>query len=92
MIVYFGRFGDAVRCYQILGVRSTRMRVAFSREPVCFWREAKVGFVESTPVILADMEGRLCEDLKIYKEVEDPQRLGVYRGQSWGFWGIALSR
>jgi ABC-type transporter Mla subunit MlaD len=70
MVVYFGRFGDAVRSYYQIRVEYPNASGLLKGASVLL-AGAKVGMVETAPVILPDMEG-VYVDLKIYKEVEIP--------------------
>lgn len=70
MVVYFGRFGDAVRSYYQVRVEYPNASGLLKGASVLL-AGAKVGFVESNPVILPDMDG-VYVNLKIYEDVEIP--------------------
>lgn len=70
MVVYFGRFGDAVRSYYQIRVEYPNASGLLQGAGVLL-AGAKIGAVESAPVILPDMNG-VYVILKIYKEVEIP--------------------
>lgn len=70
MVVYFGRFGDAVRSYYQIRVEYPNASGLLKGAGVLL-AGAKVGFVESDPVILDDMEG-VYVNLKIYDNVKIP--------------------
>lgn len=70
MVVYFGRFGDAVRSYYQIRVEYPNASGLLKGAGVLL-AGAKVGFVESNPVILDDMEG-VYVNLKIYDDVKIP--------------------
>lgn len=70
MVVYFGRFGDAVRQYYQIRVEYPNAS-GLLRGASVLLAGAKVGSVETAPVILPNMDG-VYVMLKIYKEVEIP--------------------
>lgn len=70
MVVYFGRFGEAVRSYYPLRVEYPNASGVLKGAAVLL-AGAKVGVVETAPVILDDMEG-VYVNLKIYEEVKIP--------------------
>jgi len=70
MVVYFGRFGDAVRSYYQIRVEYPNASGLLKGAGVLL-AGAKVGFVDSNPVILDDMEG-VYVNLKIYDDVKIP--------------------
>ncbi len=70
MVVYFGRFGDAVRQYYQIRVEYPNAS-GLLRGASVLLAGAKVGSVETAPVILPNMDG-VYVMLNIYKEVEIP--------------------
>lgn len=80
MVVYFGRFGDGLKQYYTLRVEYPNASGIFKGASVLL-AGAKVGMVESAPVILPDMNG-VYLTLKIYKDVEIPSKSTFAIGSS----------
>lgn len=80
MVVYFGRFGDAVRGYYDLRAEFPDASGIYKGAGVLL-AGAKIGIVESNPVILPDMDG-VYVNLKIYDNVEIPSKSDFLIGSS----------
>lgn len=80
MVVYFGRFGDSIRGFYRIRVEYANASGIYKGGSVLL-AGAKVGFVESDPVILPDMEGVFL-NLKIYEEVKIPSAAEFSIGSS----------
>ena len=80
MVVYFGRFGDGMKQYYTLRVEFSNASGIFKGASVLL-AGAKVGMVESPPVILPDMNG-VYLTLKIYKDVAIPSKSTFSIGSS----------
>lgn len=80
MVVYFGRFGDGLKQYYTLRVEYPNASGIFKGASVLL-AGAKVGMVESAPVILPDMNG-VYLTLKIYSDVEIPSKSTFAIGSS----------
>jgi phospholipid/cholesterol/gamma-HCH transport system substrate-binding protein len=80
MVVYFGRFGDAVRGYYPLTAEFPDASGIYKGASVLL-AGAKVGMVESNPEILPNMDG-VSVRLKIYEDVEIPSRSDFLVGSS----------
>jgi phospholipid/cholesterol/gamma-HCH transport system substrate-binding protein len=80
MVVYFGRFGDAVRGYYQIQVHFPDASGIYKGAGVLL-AGAKIGMVENNPVILPDMDG-VSVNLKIYEEVEIPSKSEFLVGSS----------
>ena len=80
MVVYFGRFGDAVRSYYQVQVEYPNASGIY-RGAAVLLAGAKVGMVETAPVILPDMNG-VSVGLKIYEDVEIPSKAEFSIGSS----------
>lgn len=70
MVVYFGRFGEAVRSYYPLTVEYPNASGILKGASVLL-AGAKVGVVDTPPVLMEDLEG-VRVGLKIYEDVEIP--------------------
>jgi phospholipid/cholesterol/gamma-HCH transport system substrate-binding protein len=80
MVVYFGRFGDAVRGYYPLTAEFADASGIYKGASVLL-AGAKVGMVESNPEILPNMDG-VSVRLKIYENVEIPSKSEFLVGSS----------
>ncbi len=80
MVVYFGRFGDAVRSYYTLRAEFPDASGIYKGAGVLL-AGAKIGSVENNPVILPNMDG-VYVDLKIYEDVEIPSKSEFLIGSS----------
>ena len=65
MVVYFGRFGESIRDYYQIRVEYPNSSGIYKGASVLL-AGARVGSVESDPVILPDLDG-VYVNLKIYK-------------------------
>jgi phospholipid/cholesterol/gamma-HCH transport system substrate-binding protein len=80
MVVYFGRFGDAVRGFYRIRAEFADASGIYKGASVLL-AGAKVGLVENNPVILPNMDG-VAVDLKIYENVEIPGKAEFLVGSS----------
>lgn len=80
MVVYFGRFGDTVRGYYQIRAEFPDASGIYKGAGVLL-AGAKIGMVESNPVILPNMDG-VSVDLKIYENVEIPSKAEFLIGSS----------
>ncbi len=80
MVVYFGRFGEGLKQYYTLRVEYPNASGIFKGASVLL-AGAKVGMVESAPVILPDMNG-VYLTLKIYSDVKIPSKSTFSIGSS----------
>jgi len=80
MVVYFGRFGDAVRDYYDIRAEFPDASGIYKGAGVLL-AGAKVGIVGNDPVILPDMDG-VYVNLKIYDDVEIPSKSQFLIGSS----------
>lgn len=80
MVVYFGRFGDAVRGYYSIQAHFSDASGIYKGAGVLL-AGAKIGMVENNPVILPNMDG-VSITLKIYEEVEIPSKSEFLIGSS----------
>jgi len=80
MVVYFGRFGDAVHGYYNIRAEFTDASGVYKGVGVLL-AGAKVGIVGNDPVILPDMQG-VYVNLKIYDDVEIPNKSQFLIGSS----------
>lgn len=80
MVVYFGRFGDGVRSYYKLRVEFANASGLFKGASVLL-AGAKIGTVDSNPVILPDMDGVYIM-VKIYEDVKIPSKSEFSIGSS----------
>lgn len=80
MVVYFGRFGDAVRGYYDLRAEFPDASGIYKGAGVLL-AGAKVGIVGNDPVILPNMDG-VSVNLKIYDDVEIPSKSQFLIGSS----------
>ena len=70
MVVYLGRFGESIRDYYQIRVEYPNASGIYKGASVLL-AGARVGSVESDPVILPDLDG-VYVNLKIYKELQIP--------------------
>jgi phospholipid/cholesterol/gamma-HCH transport system substrate-binding protein len=80
MVVYFGRFGDAVRGYYPIRAEFADASGIYKGASVLL-AGAKIGMVENNPVILPNMDG-VAVNLKIYEDVEIPSKSEFLVGSS----------
>jgi phospholipid/cholesterol/gamma-HCH transport system substrate-binding protein len=80
MVVYFGRFGDAVRGYYDIRAEFADASGIYKGASVLL-AGAKIGKVENNPVILPNMDG-VAVDLKIFEDVEIPSKSEFLVGSS----------
>lgn len=80
MVVYFGRFGDAVRGYYQIRAEFPDASGIYKGAGVLL-AGAKIGMVENNPVILPNMDG-VSVNLKIYEDVEIPSKAEFLIGSS----------
>ena len=80
MVVYFGRFGDAVRGYYGIRAEFADASGIYKGASVLL-AGAKVGKVENNPVILPNMDG-VAVDLQIFEDVEIPSKAEFLIGSS----------
>jgi len=80
MVVYFGRFGDAVHGYYTIRAEFPDASGVYKGVGVLL-AGAKVGIVGNDPVILPDMQG-VYVNLKIYDDVEIPNKSQFLIGSS----------
>lgn len=80
MVVYFGRFGDSLRGSYTLTVEYPNASGIYKGANVLL-AGAKVGIVNTPPVILPEMNG-VSIDLKIYEDVEIPSKSEFTIGSS----------
>jgi phospholipid/cholesterol/gamma-HCH transport system substrate-binding protein len=80
MVVYFGRFGDAVRGYYNIRAEFADASGIYKGASVLL-AGAKIGMVENNPVILPNMDG-VAVNLKIYEDVEIPSKSEFLIGSS----------
>ncbi len=80
MVVYFGRFGDAVKKYYPIRVEYPNASGIYRGASVLL-AGAKIGAVENSPVILPEMDG-VSVDLRIYEEVKIPGKAEFTIGSS----------
>lgn len=80
MVVYFGRFGDAVRSYYHIRAEFPDASGIYKGAGVLL-AGAKIGMVENNPVILPNLDG-VYVNLKIYSDVEIPSKSEFLIGSS----------
>ncbi len=80
MVVYFGRFGDAVRGYYDIRAEFPDASGIYKGAGVLL-AGAKIGIVGNDPVILPNMDG-VSVNLKIYDDVEIPSKSQFLIGSS----------
>jgi len=80
MVVYFGRFGDAVRGYYNIRAEFADASGIYKGASVLL-AGAKIGMVENNPEILPNMDG-VAINLKIYENVEIPSNSEFLIGSS----------
>lgn len=80
MVVYFGRFGEAVRGYYDIRAEFPDASGIYKGAGVLL-AGAKIGVVDNNPVILPDMNG-VSVNLKIYEDVKIPGKSEFLIGSS----------